>query len=70
MRAIHIKVQDDLYHTVISFLKRFEPQGVIIEEKNTQADELKALLQHSNVTPFKKIDDPLLWQKTMRNEWE
>ena len=70
MRTITIKVDESIYDNVMFFLKNLKDKGIIIEEKNSQAKEIKKLLNNKKVTPFKNIKDPLKWQEDIRKEWE
>jgi len=70
MRTIIIKVDESIYDNVMFFLKNLKDKGIIIEEKNSQAKEIKKLLNNKKVTPFKNIKDPLKWQEDIRKEWE
>ena len=79
MRTLKIDVSDNIYEHIIFFLKSIPSNLINIrDEKNTTQtkenstkQQLEELFRvNSNIEPFQEIDNPMEWQKSMRNEWE
>ena len=66
MQTLILKVDDKVYKDILSLLTSKE--GIIIE-KPSQVENIKNLFK-KKVKTFKKIDDPLEWQKKIRSEWD
>jgi len=66
MQTLILKVDDKVYKDILSLLTGKE--GIIIE-KPSQVENIKNLFK-KKVKTFKKIDDPLEWQKKIRSEWD
>ena len=72
MKTINIEVSDSVYEHIMFFLKNL-PKDVIRFNKKQEIstkDEVKKLFENSDIKAFQDIEDPLVWQKSMRDEWE
>ena len=75
MHTIKLKVKDSLYSHIMYLLNSLDQQEIeIIEDIGNKTDlstkqEIKALFKDKNVKLFRKIEDPLEWQKRQRDEW-
>ena len=78
MRTLRIDVSDSIYEHIIFFLKSLPANLIRIsdekENKNYQNNSIKnqveELFNTSNIKTFQTIEDPVTWQKNMRDEWE
>ena len=72
MKTINIEVNDTIYEHIMFFLKNL-PKDMIRfnkKEKISTKDEVKKLFEKSDIEVFKEVKDPLVWQKSIRDEWE
>ena len=76
MHTIKLYLEDDIYHNIMFLLKNLNLQGLSIEEEitnrenSTTKENITQLFESKKVTVFKKIDDPMKWQKEQRDEWQ
>ena len=74
MHTIRLQVEDSIYQNIIFLLKNLKLDGLKIEdnyhkEESTKA-KIKNLFELKKVKVFENINDPLQWQKDIRDEWE
>jgi len=78
MRTLNIQVSDSIYEHIIFFLKSI-PQNLISISEKTESPTIKnsstkkrveQLFKTNKVEAFKEIEDPIAWQKSIRDEWE
>jgi len=78
MKTLNIEVNDSVYEHILFFLqnlpkdmvkisKQIEPNQMV--ELSTK-EKVEELFKTKNIEPFKDIQDPVAWQKSMRDEWE
>jgi len=78
MRTLKIDVSDSIYEHIIFFLKSLPTHLIRISDakedglnqKNTIKNQLKDLLENTNIKTFQDIDDSVAWQQSMRDEWK
>jgi hypothetical protein len=57
----------DFENANVRVIMLFDEQSVLVAKK----ERLKLIFQQmENKSMFSKIEDPLFWQKQVRNEWE
>lgn len=78
MKRVILNIQDNLYDPIINLLEQLGKEKVEIvsseiihahESKNLKI-EIKKILKSLTVQAFKKIEDPVKWQREQRNEWK
>lgn len=77
MKRVILNIQDNLYDPIISLLEQLGKDKVEIissEKVSTNAEynlkaKIKEILSRENHMPFKKIKDPVKWQREQRDEW-
>lgn len=79
MRTLRIDVSDTIYEHIIFFLKSL-PKNLIhisTEEEahnhqhhNSTKSQVEKLFDEHNIKAFQNIQDPVAWQKSIRDEWE
>lgn len=79
MRTLRVEVSDTIYEHIIFFLKSLPKNLInISDEKEKQPyheksvkNQVKELFEtHNNLKAFQEIQNPVAWQKSMRDEWE
>ena len=79
MRTLRIDVSDSIYEHIIFFLKSLPSNLINISyekelkkhKQSSTKEQVEELFKtHSTVNPFQSIDDPVTWQKNIRDEWE
>ena len=79
MRTLRIDVSDSIYEHIIFFLKSLPSNLINISDEKEPKDykpsstkeQVEELFKtHCTVSPFQSIDDPVTWQKNIRDEWE
>jgi len=79
MRTLRIDVSDSIYEHIIFFLKSLpnnlinisdEKKSVSVKENGIKQRVEELFRTHQTITPFQTINDPVEWQKSMRDEWE
>lgn len=75
MHTIKLKMEDNIYKNIMFILKNLQLKGLEIEEicedtstKSTKT-KMKELFSNKKIDTFKKIDDPMQWQRQQRDEW-
>lgn len=77
MKYVSLEIREDVYDKVIFFLKMLQGNGVNFlstedakqNDMNTQKRFEAILNRYDHVRPFSQIDDPVTWQRELRNEW-
>jgi len=78
MKTLNIEINDSVYEHILFFLQNL-PKGMvkISKPKETKRtiklstkEKVEELFNAKNSEPFKEIQDPIAWQKSMRDEWE
>jgi len=78
MRTLRVEVSDTIYEHIIFFLKSL-PKNLInisddrehkVNNKNSIKNQVEELFSAHNIKAFQDIKDPVVWQKSMRDEWE
>ena len=77
MKRVTLNIQDSLYDSIISLLKHLgkDKVEIVSSEKISKRNEvslnarIKILLAQTNIKTFKKIKDPVKWQREQRDEW-
>ena len=80
MKRVTLNIQDNLYGPIISLLEHLgkDKVEIVSSEKISETSEnseyslnaeIKKILSQKNIKPFKKIKDPVKWQREQRNEW-
>lgn len=77
MKRVTLNIQDNLYDPIISLLEHLGRDKVEIvssEKISTKAEyslnvKIKEILSQNKIKPFKKIKDPVKWQREQRDEW-
>ncbi|MEA2029541.1 MAG: hypothetical protein U9N49_11275 [Campylobacterota bacterium] len=80
MKKLEIEVSDSIYEHILFFLNSLPKNLIHLTYKDektlpskpiTTKEQIKELFdKNSKITPFKAIQDPIEWQREMRNEWE
>jgi len=78
MKRVTLNIQDNLYDPIISLLEQLGKDKVEIVSSEkvpglndcTLNSKIKDILARPGVKPFKKIKDPLKWQREQRDEWK
>ena len=79
MRTIKIDVSDSIYEHIIFFLKSLpsnlinisdEKEKSVYKQNSTKQQVEELFKTHHAVSPFKTIEKPVEWQKSIRDEWE
>ncbi|CAA6824454.1 MAG: Unknown protein [uncultured Sulfurovum sp.] len=78
MQTIKIEVSNSIYEHIIFFLQSLPKNLINISHENNVEEipndsiknQMKELFTNSDITAFKEIDNPVSWQKSMRDEWE
>ena len=78
MRTLRIDVSDSIYEHIIFFLKSLPANLIRISDEkenksyqnNSIKNQVEELFNTSNIKTFQTIQDPVAWQKSMRDEWE
>ncbi len=76
MKTLKIYVSDSIYEHIIFFLKSLPTNLIKISDEDEVFDDskkqqIKELFKtYRDIKPFKNIDNPIDWQKGIRNEWE
>ena len=78
MQTIKIEVSNSIYEHIIFFLQSLPKNLINISHENSVEEiaddsiknQMEELFSNSDITAFKEIDNPVLWQKSMRDEWE
>ena len=78
MRTLRIDVSDSIYEHIIFFLKSLPANLIRISDEkenksyqnNSIKNQVEELFNTSNIKTFQTIEDPVTWQKNMRDEWE
>ncbi len=69
MRTIRIDVNENILDKVMFFLKHLPKKDIrIISEEKQEQHPLD--MSKYKIDTFKKIQDPVEWQRSIRNEWE
>jgi len=77
MKRVTLNIHDNLYDPIISLLEQLGKDKVEIISSEIIStnkgyslnDRIKKLLSQKNIKPFKKIKDPVRWQREQRDEW-
>ena len=75
MHTVKINIDDSIYNHVMFLLQNLNYKGLeIVEEKKIDSgqntkDLVMELFKSKKMEFFKKIDDPLEWQRSQRNQW-
>ena len=77
MKTLKIEVSNSIYEHIIFFLQSLPKNLIkISHEKQIETtpkisikNQMEELFKNSNINTFKEIKDPVLWQKSMRDEW-
>jgi len=77
MKRVTLNIQDNLYDPIISLLEQLgkdkveiiSSEKVSINTENSLNAKIKKLLSMESNKPFKKIKDPVKWQREQRDEW-
>ena len=79
MRTLRIDVSDSIYEHIIFFLKSLpsnlinisdEKEKSVYNQNSTKQQIEELFKKNTTVSPFKTIENPVEWQKSMRDEWE
>jgi hypothetical protein len=78
MKTLRIDVSDSIYEHIIFFLKSLPKNLIhISDEKGNQESndkntkqQVQELLKSTDIKAFTGIHNPVVWQKSMRDEWE
>ena len=79
MRTLRIDVSDSIYEHIIFFLKSLpsnlinisdEKEKSVYKQNRTKQQVEELFKTHGTVSLFKTIENPVVWQKSMRDEWE
>ena len=72
MKTLHLKVENNLYGTLLAILKELPDEKIkIIEHKQEKNSLYKAedIMRYAGkITSFTKIKDPVKWQREIRSE--
>lgn len=77
MKKVTLNIQDNLYDPIMSLLEHLgkDKVEIISSEKILKNTEhslnagIKEILSQKKIKPFKKIKDPVKWQRDQRDEW-
>jgi len=70
MHSIKLSVQDNVYEHVMFLLKNLNTKDIeIIEDKVVLNESNNIDFSKYKVKAFQDIQDPLKWQKEIREEW-
>ena len=78
MKTLNIEVNDSVYEHILFFLqnlpkdmvkisKQIEPNQIV---KLSTKEKVEELFKTKDIEPFKDIEDPIAWQKSMRDDHE
>lgn len=79
MRTLRIDVSDTIYDHIIFFLKSLPKNLIHISNEeetqnhsmnNSTKSQVEKLFSTHNIKAFQDIQDPVAWQKSIRDEWE
>lgn len=71
MQTITIDVQDDVLDKVMTLLSLFPQEELTIrtEIKENLPIEKKVNFSDFKITAFSQVEDPVAWQRQIRDEW-
>lgn len=75
MHNINLQVEDNIYQNIMFLLNNLNLSGLKIQEENSlntlDFNKSKKTIDFSayKIESFKKLDDPVEWQKKTRDEW-
>ncbi|MDQ7083487.1 MAG: hypothetical protein Q9M36_00465 [Sulfurovum sp.] len=78
MKTLNIEINDSVYEHILFFLQNL-PKGMVKISKQIEQskiielstkEKVEELFKTKSSEPFKEIQDPIAWQKSMRDEWE
>jgi hypothetical protein len=72
VRNINLQVDESIYQNVMFLLNNLKIDGLkIIENKQEGQTDTDNFLDFSqyDIKAFKNIEDPIKWQKKIRDEW-
>ncbi len=72
MHTLKIKIKDSAYEKIQYFLKNLPADDieVVSDELESENPEMSIDCSQFNIKSYKDIVDPVLWQKTLRDEWD
>ena len=79
MRTLHLKIDNNVYDTLMAMLKGLPDDKIKIIEDNQRDDNLSypaTMKKHDIMTysgkikSFSGIKDPVAWQRETRSEWD
>ena len=79
MRTLKIDVSDSIYEHIIFFLKSLptnlikisDEKEIFDDKKSSKKEQIEELFRtYSDTKAFKNIDNPIDWQKGLRDEWK
>jgi len=79
MRTLKIDISDSIYEHIMFFLKSVPSNLIHISDtkekptpkkKSTKRQVEELFETYRTVAPFHEIDDPIAWQRNVRDEWE
>ena len=74
MKTLHLKVENNLYGTLLAMLKELPASKIEIVEHNQEEISLygaEDIMEYAGkITSFAEIKDPVAWQREIRAEWD
>jgi len=76
MKTIKIDINDSVYEHILFFLKSLPSNLVKIQELNNKESKIdtkkriEEIFSKNDIVAFKDIEDPVKWQRELRDEWE
>ncbi len=76
MKTIKIDINDSVYEHILFFLKSLPSNLVKIQEVNSKESKIdtkkriEEIFSKNDIVAFKDIEDPVKWQRELRDEWE
>jgi len=71
-RNINLQIDENIYNNVMFLLNHLKIDGLkIIEDKQEDQKKTDDYIDFSqyNIKAFKEIEDPVKWQREIRDEW-
>ncbi len=72
MHSLKLNIKDSVFGKIIYFLQNLPKNEVeIVEDVIIEGDNKESIdFSKYKISAFTEIDDPVKWQKKIRNEWD